>query len=123
MTTQETDRAEDFPPRCSSEQHPGGTHRRPRSDGGRALASAVFIAACTGFGLAVAAAAVLAAPPPERTAVFLAVQAAATFLAVILGLLRRTRRASDDPSGMTWPATGEYQSTAVNGGGAIPGPG
>ncbi|MFF7986971.1 hypothetical protein ACFZDK_49195 [Streptomyces sp. NPDC007901] len=123
MTTQETDHAGDFPPRCSSEQHLGGAHRRPRSDGGRALSSAVFIAACTVFGLAVAAAAVLAAPRHERTAVFLAVQAAATFLAVILGLLRRTRRASDTSSGVTWAAAGEYQGTAVNGGGAIPGPG
>ncbi|MGW1622476.1 hypothetical protein [Streptomyces sp. NPDC002172] len=123
MTAQETDQAEDFPPRCSSAHHLGGAHRRPRPDGGRALSSAVFIVACTVIGLAVAATAVLAAPRPARTAVFLAVQVGATFLAVALGLLRRTRRASDAPPGNAWAAAGEYPSTAVTGGGAIPDPG
>ncbi|MFD8716931.1 hypothetical protein ACFV2H_02575 [Streptomyces sp. NPDC059629] len=120
MTTPETDHTEGFPPRWSSAHHPGGAHRRPRAEGGRAVSSAVFIAACTVFGLAVATGAALAVPRPGRTAVFLAVQAAATFLAVVLGLLRRTRRASDTLPGAAWPAPGEFPRTTVNGGGAIP---
>ncbi|WP_189266306.1 hypothetical protein [Streptomyces fuscichromogenes] len=84
------------------------------------MSSAVFIAACTVIGLAVATGAALAVPRSGRTAVFLAVQTGATLLALVLGLLRRTRRAPTAPPGVAWCSTGEHPRAAVNGGGAIP---
>lgn len=127
MTAQETDRAEGFPPHSSSGQHPGGAHRRPRPEAGRTTSSALFVAACTVLGLALATAAALAVPRSGRTAVFLAVEAASTALAVALGLLRRTRRtrrtrrpAAGPPGTAAWTTSGEFERTAVNGAGAIP---
>ncbi|MEV7324987.1 hypothetical protein [Streptomyces sp. NPDC093970] len=119
MTAQETDRTEGLPPHSSSGHPPGGAHRRPRAEGGRTVPSAVFVAACTVFGLTLATAAALLVPRSGRTAVFLAVQAAATLLAVALGLLRRTRRRGPDtPPGIAWTTPGDR--TGVNGGGASP---
>ncbi|WP_405842581.1 hypothetical protein [Streptomyces sp. NBC_01518] len=84
------------------------------------MSSAVFVAACTAFGLAVATAAALAAPRSGRTAVFLAVQMGATLLGAALGLMRRTRRTADAPPGVHWTAVGGHQGATVSGGGAIP---
>ena len=119
MTTQETDHTEGLPPHCSSYQQ-GGGHRRPHSRDGRTVSSAVFVAACTAFGLAVATVAALAAPRSGRAAVFLAVQMGATLLVAALGLMRRTRRTTDSPPGVHWTAAGGHQGAAVTGGGAIP---
>ena len=117
MTAQETDPAEGLPPHRSSGHHRGGGHRRPRSRDGQPFASAVFVAACTAFGLAVATAAALAAPRSGRTAVFLAVQMGMTLLGAFLGLMRRPRSTADAPPGAHWNVTGGHQGASVNGGG------
>jgi hypothetical protein len=123
MTAQETDQTEGLPPHRFPAHHPSGGHRRPRSRDGQTLSSAMFTAACTVFGLAVATATSFAVPSSVRTPVFFAVQVGATLLGAALGLLRRPRPAEDAPSGVPWSAAGGHQGTTVNGGGAIPGAG
>jgi hypothetical protein len=119
VAAQETDHAGEYPPGCSSPLRLGGMHRRPQR--GRGTSTAVFVTVCVMVGLVAATAIVFAVPRSQRTVVFLAVQAAATALGVLAGLLHR-RRPVQHAHGAARRngAAGGHQSTAVSHGGAIP---